>query len=168
VGRGKPLARFLLPPYHLERIWLLDYDTQGRLSMHTSGQIGLGVDLVSIPRIERILDRWGGKFLKRVYTEGEVEYCGAREGRARSLAARFAAKEAFFKAVAGHQDSGDPGSPAIRHRDIEVVVAGNGAPSLRLHRGAKAALGSSRAALSLSHEQDMAIAVVVTFPEVTG
>lgn len=130
--------------------------------MSETDGISVGIDLVSVARIESILDRWGERFLKRVFTGAEADYCAARHDPARSLAARFAAKEAFIKAVS------KGGSRGIRYRDIEVVVGSDGTPTLRPRRAAETALGGLRASLSLSHEQDLAIAIVITSPEVTG
>jgi holo-[acyl-carrier protein] synthase len=121
-----------------------------------------GIDLVSVARIEGMLARWGSRFLARIYTDGEIAYCSSRPCPARSFAARFAAKEAFFKAV-----SPRPGS-AIGHRNIEVIVDDAGAPAIRPHGRARLALGDRDAALSLSHEQDYAVALVVTSPGVGG
>jgi len=124
------------------------------------GITGVGVDLVSIPRIEVMVDRWGRRFLERVFTGAEIEYCRSRYAPAGSLAARFAAKEAFIKAVS-------PAGPGgIRYRDVEVVMSDDGVPGLRLHGRAKAALGRSEALISISHEGELAVAVVITCPEV--
>ncbi|MFZ1948374.1 MAG: holo-ACP synthase [bacterium] len=118
--------------------------------------LSAGVDLVSVERIETMLARWGEKFLRRVYTDGEIAYCMARANPARSLAARFAAKEAFYKAVSAWREG------PIAHKSIEVVVCDNGVPAVRPHGRAEAALGRRAATLSLSHENHYAIAVVVT------
>jgi holo-[acyl-carrier protein] synthase len=122
------------------------------------GRVGLstGVDLVSVERIEGMLARWGEKFLRRVFTDGEIAYCMTRANPARSLAARFAAKEAFFKAISPWREG------PIAHKNIEVVVSDNGVPAVRPHGRAVAALGGRAAALSLSHENHYAVAVVVT------
>ena len=121
---------------------------------------GVGIDLVSVARIERMVDRWGTKFLKRVYTDGEIAYCTGRARPALSLAARFAAKEAFFKAVS-HRNVG-----GIRYKHIEVVISENGIPVLVAHGPASQALAAQSAALSISHDRELAVAIVVTSPEV--
>lgn len=130
--------------------------------MPAQNGIGVGIDLVSVPRVQSILERWGDRFLKRVFTRAEVDYCRSRHSPARSLAARFAAKEAFFKAVSG---MGGGSAEGMRFNDVEVVIGADGAPRLITSGGAKVALGGSRASLSLSHEQDMAVAIVITSPE---
>jgi holo-[acyl-carrier protein] synthase len=107
-----------------------------------------------------MIGRWGRRFLERVFTRDEIEYCEGRYAPAGSLAARFAAKEAFIKAVSGAVPGG------IRYRDVEVVVDDRGAPRLRPHGPAKNALCGSGARVSLSHEGDLAVAIVITCPEV--
>jgi len=118
--------------------------------------VSTGVDLVSISRIEGLVRRWGARFLKRVYTDGEIAYCQSQALPARSLAARFAAKEAFFKAVSPWHRGG------LAHRSVEVVTLSGGAPAIRPSGKATLALAGRLASLSLSHERDLAIAVVVT------
>jgi holo-[acyl-carrier protein] synthase len=144
----------------LERQERLEYDTPQEEGMGGPGDLGVGIDLVSIGRIERMVGRWGRRFLERVFTRDEIEYCDSRYAPAGSLAARFAAKEAFIKAVSGARPGG------IRYRDVEVVVNDSGVPGLRPRGTAKAALDGSYARLSLSHEGDLAIAIVITCPEV--
>lgn len=118
--------------------------------------VSAGIDLVSVPRIEAILARWGKKFLRRIYTEREIAYCMSQAFPARSLAARFAAKEAFYKAVSPwHRGS-------IGHKSVEIVIDGRGFPRIEPHGPATSALVGRGASLSLSHEEEFAIAVVVT------
>jgi phosphopantetheine--protein transferase-like protein len=126
--------------------------------------MSVGIDLVSISRIQAILDRWGDRFLDRIFTRSEVDYCKSRHSPARSLAARFAAKEAFFKAVSGFDSAED--AAAIRFKDVEVMFEPNGAPRLVSTGAAREALGGRLASVSLSHEKDMATAIVILSPEV--
>ena len=115
------------------------------------GVLETGVDLVEIPRVERLVRRYGERFRARVYTDQEWTDCA---GRAESLAARFAAKEATIKAL---------GSPAALH-EIEVVRRPGSRPRIRLRgRAARVAreLGVRQLTLSLSHGQEHAVAVVV-------
>ena len=117
--------------------------------MHT-----VGIDIIEISRITQTVKRWGDRFLLRTYTEGELAYC---RGRPPQLAARFAAKEAVMKALG-------TGIRSVGWRDVEVVRARSGAPSIKLHgRGAKVAkrLALSQVALSLSHSREYAVASVV-------
>src|SRR5919197_6623436 len=92
--------------------------------------IGLGFDATDIPRIREMLDRYGDRFLRRVFTDGEIAYCTRRRDPAPHLAGRFAAKEAAMKALGtGH-------SRGVLWKDIEVVRQPGGPPQLRFHGGA--------------------------------
>jgi holo-[acyl-carrier protein] synthase len=122
--------------------------------------LGVGIDLVSVTRIEQIVEKWGAKFLRRVFTDGEIAYSTSRARPALSFAARFAAKEAFFKAVSRRKVGG------IGFKHIEVVIGEDGIPSLVAHGPARRALAADSAALSISHDRELAVAVVVTSPEV--
>ncbi len=118
-----------------------------------------GVDLVSVPRLERALDRHGQRFLARIYTPAEIVFC---RGRLPELAARFAAKEAAAKALGVGMALLHPAG--IHFPDVEVLPDSLGKPHLRLSgRAAERALelGLREWAISLSHERDMAIAIVV-------
>ncbi len=121
-----------------------------------------GVDIIEIERIRRVLERWGQRFLNRVYTEEEASYC---RGRPPNLAARFAAKEAAMKALG-------TGLRGVGWKDIEVVRGAGGEPSIRLHGRAllrAEKLGVEEMALSLSHSRDYAVAFVVgTIPNSSG
>src|SRR6476659_2116624 len=91
--------------------------------------LGLGIDVTDIPRIARAYDRYGERFLRRVFTDGEIAYCTQRRNPVPHLAGRFAAKEAAMKALGtGH-------SRGVLWKDIEVVRL-SGPPQLRLHGGA--------------------------------
>jgi holo-[acyl-carrier protein] synthase len=97
--------------------------------------VGIGSDLCNIERIESSLDRWGDKFLRRVFTEVEQAKAASRPNtRAGTLAKRFAAKEAFSKAVGTGFRGG------VHLKDIGVVNLPSGAPTLKLTGGAKARL----------------------------
>ena len=119
--------------------------------------IGIGLDASDVPRIKAALERYGTRFLQRVFTEAEVEYCSRHRNPAPSLAARFAAKEAAMKALGtGH-------SMGVLWRDIEVVRHG-GPPSLRFHGAAArrlAALGADRSLVTLTHAETLALAHVL-------
>ena len=120
------------------------------------GRIQVGVDLIEISRIEAALDRWGERFLRRVWTEREITAC---RGRHRELAARFAAKEAASKALG-------TGIVGIVWRELEVLSDRRGKPLLFLHGQAKARageLGLNTWAVSLTHSRDMACAFVVAY-----
>jgi holo-[acyl-carrier protein] synthase len=119
-----------------------------------------GVDIIEIPRIKQVLDRYGQRFLNRVFTPDEIAYC---RGRAANLAGRFAAKEAAMKALG-------TGVRGVSWKDIEVIRADSGAPSLRLHgRAEKRAewLQVGEMSLSISHSREYAVAFVVAQREET-
>jgi holo-[acyl-carrier protein] synthase len=120
--------------------------------------VGSGIDVTEIGRIERSVERYGARFLDRVYTVAEQAYCLRKRKAAESFAARFAAKEAAAKAL------GTGISYGVSWLEIEVVREPSGRPTLRFHgRAAQiaAGLGVARAALSLTHTGQMAMASVV-------
>lgn len=121
--------------------------------------IGLGLDLVEVDRVRSLLERFGDRALDRLLTAEERSYCLAKARPAQCIAARIAAKEAAFKALA-HDDEG----LRVWWTDMEVVRDGDGRPALRLHgRAAEAAarMGMRASHVSLTHERSMAAAVVV-------
>ena len=119
-----------------------------------------GVDIVEIPRVQRVLAGYGPRFLERIFTEGEIAYC---RGRAPNLAARFAAKEATMKALG-------TGTRGVSWKDIEVLRRESGEPHIRLQGRAEERaqrLGVVEISLSLSHCQEYAVAFVVAQSGVT-
>ena len=116
--------------------------------------LGSGVDIIEISRVRQVLERYGQRFLDRVYTPEEIAYC---RGRPPNLAARFAAKEATMKALG-------TGIRGVGWKDIEVVHHDSGAPAIHLHgRGKSRAqvLGVEEISVSLSHSREYAVAFVV-------
>jgi holo-[acyl-carrier protein] synthase len=121
--------------------------------------VGVGIDLVDIARVAQLVADKGERAMTRLFSEGEAAYAAKRAEPARHLAARFAAKEAAYKALAGTEHA-----RGIGWRDIEVVVEWDGRPTLRLHgRAAERAaeLGVTRMHISLTHADTTAAAVVV-------
>jgi holo-[acyl-carrier protein] synthase len=120
--------------------------------------VGSGIDLVEVGRIALAVNRYGARFLNRIYTPAEQAYCLRKRSSPESLAARFAAKEAAAKAL------GTGISAGVNWLEIEVTREPGGRPSVRFHgRAAQiaAGLGVVRAALSLTHTSDLALASVV-------
>ncbi len=120
--------------------------------------VGLGTDLIEIARIAGSVERFGERFLQRVYTPAEIAYCMRKKASAESLAARFAAKEAAAKAL------GTGISRGVSWLELEVVRAAGAAPQLRLTGNAAelaARLGVTGSVLSLTHSRDVAFAVVI-------
>jgi holo-[acyl-carrier protein] synthase len=114
----------------------------------------LGTDIIELKRIEHAIERWGERFLRRVYTEKEIE---RYRGRLPSLAARFAAKEAVIKAL-------QPRDGYIFWRDMEVLTEPGGKPYLNLYGRARSraeALGIKEIEISLSHSREYALALVL-------
>ena len=120
--------------------------------------VGTGIDIAEVPRIAESIARFGERFLRRVFTEGEMRYCDSKANRVERYAARFAAKEAGMKAL------GTGWSQGVRWRDIEVSRQPGGRPTILFHGKAAefaAKLGATRVALSLSHTAEQAIAHVI-------
>lgn len=119
--------------------------------------IGLGFDATDIPRVRAVLERYGDRFLRRVFTDAEIAYCKRHRDPVPSLSARFASKEAAMKALGtGH-------TLGVLWKDIEVFRQG-GPPQLRLTGGAQRrfdALGARRSLLTITHSEALAMAQVL-------
>ena len=114
----------------------------------------IGVDIIEIDRIERAVTRGGGRFLKRIYTDKELELC---QNKSPALAARFAAKEAVMKALG-------TGIKGVRWRDIETLANPDGKPIVNLYGGAQRTakqLKLTEVEISLSHSREYAIASAI-------
>jgi holo-[acyl-carrier protein] synthase len=120
--------------------------------------IGAGTDLIEIARIAQSVERYGERFLSRVFTSREIEYCRRKKNAAESFAARFAAKEAGAKAL------GTGISRGVGWLELEVARAPGERPVLQLTGRAAArarSLGVAHISLSLTHSRDTALAVVI-------
>jgi holo-[acyl-carrier protein] synthase len=121
--------------------------------------VALGMDLARIDRMDEVLERRGGRFTARVFTDGEVAYCERRASRrAQHYAGRFAVKEAVMKAL------GTGWARGVRWRDIEVVRAPGAAPVVVLHGRAgeiAAARGIARFHVTITHDAGIAAAVAI-------
>ncbi len=120
--------------------------------------LGIGIDLVECARIQHSLDRFGDRFLHRVFTEGEIAYSQSMKFPARHLAARFAAKEALSKAF------GTGIGKAMGWKDIDVHKKPSGEPFVVLEGGAKqlaADRGVTKVWITLSHTDNHAMAAIV-------
>jgi holo-[acyl-carrier protein] synthase len=119
--------------------------------------IGLGFDVTDIPRVAEMYERYGERFLRRVFTDGEIASCMRRRNPAPHLAGRFAAKEAAMKALGtGH-------SRGVLWKDVEVFRLG-GPPQLRLHGGAARRaeeMGVVSSLLTITHSDTLAMAQVI-------
>src|SRR5919109_1566495 len=116
--------------------------------------VGTGIDIAEVPRIAEAIKRHGERFLRRVFTEGEINYCDSKANRVERYAARFAAKEAAMKALGTGWNHG------VRWRDCEVVRMTGGRPTPAFHGKAAefaARMGAKNIALSLTHTKDQAM-----------
>lgn len=123
--------------------------------------LSVGVDIIEIERIARALERFGERFLIRIYTPAEIAHC---RGRVPELAARFAAKEAISKALG-------TGLVGVSWVEMEVLSDRRGKPLVILHGRAQRRaeyLGLSEWAVSLSHSDDQAVAFVAAMDGQTG
>ena len=120
--------------------------------------LGTGVDLAEVDRIREAVERYGDRFLSRVYTPAEIAYASRKANKFERFAARFAAKEAGMKAIGTGWRGG------VRWQDFEVINEPGGRPTLRLHgvaREVAARLGVRRVQLSLTHTAALALAHVI-------
>jgi holo-[acyl-carrier protein] synthase len=117
---------------------------------------GIGIDIVKIDRMKSAVEKWGRKFLQRIFTENEIAYCYEKKEPYLSLSVRFAAKEALIKAIAS--------DTPVSLTDIEVMNYGSGRPFIKVKGNLEAFFKEKSircAHLSLSHEHEFGIASVV-------
>ncbi len=120
--------------------------------------VGTGIDIAEVPRVRHSIERFGERFLQRIYTAGEMRYCDSKANRVERYAARFAVKEAAMKALGTGWNHG------VRWRDCEVVRLPGGRPNIAFHGKAAevaAKLGVKNASLSLTHTAEQAFAQVI-------
>jgi holo-[acyl-carrier protein] synthase len=120
--------------------------------------IGTGVDLVEIMRFRKVIDRLKDRFIVRVFTPGEQQFCMQHKDPVPHLAVRFAAKEALFKAL------GTGWAKGVTWLDVEVQRERQDAPTMTLHGVAQklsVSMGANKVHLSLSHSENWAIAMVI-------
>lgn len=129
-----------------------------RVSHCRSVIVGTGIDLAEVDRIQAAIERYGPRFVERIFTPGEIAYVERKANRFERYAARFAAKEAGMKAI------GTGWRRGIRWHDFEVANLPGGRPTLNLHGKAAefaARLGVKRIALSLTHTAQYGMAIVI-------
>ena len=122
-----------------------------------SALIGTGIDLVEIERFQKALERYGEKFLSKIYTDCERNYCKDRRNSHEHLAARFCAKEAVRKAFGNHSSS-------LRWRDVEVENDRGGKPVIKLFGKARVLAGSigiKEILVTISHSRRYAVAQAI-------
>lgn len=119
---------------------------------------GVGVDIILIKRMDNAIQRWGERFINRIFTEQEQKLCLSRANPVAHFSMRFAAKEAFSKALGTGMKRG------IRWQDIEIYHEQGRRPMIRLHGRSKElseSLGIENVHVSLSDDTDYAIAMVI-------
>jgi holo-[acyl-carrier protein] synthase len=114
-----------------------------------------GIDIVEVRRVKRLVERWGDRFLHRVFTPAEINYCKGKSSPEQSLAARFAAKEAILKAI------GTGLSQGMSWTSLEIVNDKNGRPSVNLGKRIKDKIGDKRILISMSHIKEYAVAQAI-------
>lgn len=120
--------------------------------------LGTGIDLAEVPRVRAAIERYGGRFVERIYTPAEIAYVERKANRYERYAARFAAKEAGMKAI------GTGWRHGVRWQDFEVLNLPSGRPTLKLHGvAARVAerLGVRAVSLSLTHTAQQGMAFVI-------
>jgi holo-[acyl-carrier protein] synthase len=120
--------------------------------------VGIGIDITDVPRIAQSIERFGRRFVERVFTPDEIRYCESKANKAERYAGRFAAKEAAMKAI------GTGWSRGVTWHDVEVQRAPGGRPTIAFHNKSGEffqTLGAARAHLSITHTVDWAMAQVI-------
>ena len=119
------------------------------------GVWGIGTDLCDVERIAGIIENQGDRFLNKVFTESEIAYCRPKYSSQECFAARFAAKEAFMKALGSGLRDG------LNWKDMEVINDELGKPELKMYRKCAEQVRDKKVFLSLSHTSGMALAFVL-------
>ncbi len=120
--------------------------------------LGLGIDIIEIERIKESVERLGIRFLEKIYTQGEIEYCSGKANKYQHFAARFAAKEAVYKAIASSWQ------PNIGWQDIEIYNEPTGLPVVKSKDKLKEFLGSDKSLkISISHSRDYVTCVAIIY-----
>lgn len=122
--------------------------------------IGIGIDIIEIDRIKESVDEYGDHFLKKVYTPNEIKYCLSKKNKYQHLAARFAAKEAIYKAVSSNWDS------ELGWQDMEIINAPNGMPEVKFKGNLEKFLSNEKSLkISMSHSRDYVACVAIVYKE---
>ena len=120
--------------------------------------IGLGIDIIEIARVKKSIDNYGDRFLEKVFTNEEINYCNSKFNKFQHFAARFAAKEAVYKALASGWQEG------LRWKDIEIQNDNSGMPSIKPSGKLKTFLSeNTQLRLSISHSDNYVTSVAIIF-----
>ena len=118
--------------------------------------LGLGIDIIEIRRIKESIDEYGSNFLQKVYTPKEIEYCSAKANKYQHFAARFAAKEAVYKAFSTSHQEG------LSWQDIEITNEPSGMPIVKLNGKLKSFLSKDKdLKISISHSDNFVTCVAI-------
>lgn len=124
--------------------------------------LGLGIDIIEINRVKKSIEKYGDKFLDKVFTEGEIKYCNNKFNKYQHYAARFAAKEAVYKALASGWQEG------LRWKDIEIQNDASGIPSVNTRGKLESFLSNNmQLRISFSHSENYVTAVAIIFKDNT-
>jgi holo-[acyl-carrier protein] synthase len=122
--------------------------------------LGLGIDIIEIDRIKKSVEEYGDRFLKRVFTEAEINYCKSKFNKYQHYAARFAAKEAVYKALSSGWKEG------LRWKDIEIQNDASGMPSINTSGKLNSFLsGETQLRISISHSKNYVTAIAIIFKD---
>ncbi len=122
--------------------------------------IGIGIDIIEIERIKKSVDEYGDRYLQKVYTPDELKYCLAKKNKYQHLAARFAAKEAIYKAISSNWNS------EMSWQDMEIINAPNGMPEVKFKGNLEKFLSNEKSLkISMSHSRDYVACVAIVYKE---
>jgi len=127
---------------------------------------GIGIDIIEIDRVQKSIEKYDKHFLNKIYTPGELEYCLNKTNKYQHLAARFAAKEAVYKALSSETDEpGNEYSAAnVGWQDIEIFNEPNGLPRVKVFGKVKKLLNGERSLkISISHSRDYVTCVAIVY-----
>ena len=127
---------------------------------------GIGIDIIEIDRVQKSIEKYGDHFLNKIYTPGELEYCLNKTNKYQHLAARFAAKEAVYKALSSEKDDTENEYSAanVGWQDIEIFNEPNGMPVVKVFGKIKKLLNGERSLkISISHSRDYVTCVAIVF-----
>jgi holo-[acyl-carrier protein] synthase len=120
--------------------------------------MGIGIDIIEISRIKESIEKYGDKFLKKIYTENEIKYCLTKTNKFQHLAARFAAKEAVYKALTTGWEKG------LSWQNIEVFNEPSGMPFVKLNGKLENFLSDNKSLkISMSHSRDYVTCVAIIY-----
>lgn len=120
--------------------------------------VGLGIDIIEIDRIKKSIEKYGDRFLNKVFTAEEINYCNSRFNKYQHYAARFAAKEAVYKALSSGWKQG------LRWKDIEIINDSTGMPSINpLGKFQTFLTKDTQLKISISHSENYVTSVAIIF-----